>query len=120
MAKNAEPHAVVYTDDAAAYEGIPNPHESVKHSVSEYVDGMAHTNGIESFWSMLKRAHKGVYHKISPKHLQRYVNEFSGRHDIRERNTIDQMGTVARSMAGKRLPYRALVADNGRASGARA
>ena len=59
VADKAEPDAVVYTDDAAAYEGIPNPHESVKHSVSEYVNGMAHTNGIESFWSMLKRAHKG-------------------------------------------------------------
>ena len=112
--------ATVYTDDAAAYKGMPFEHESVRHSVGEYVDGMAHTNGIESFWSMLKRAHKGVYHKISPKHLQRYVNEFSGRHDIRDRNTIDQMGTVARSMAGKSLPYRTLVADNGGASGARA
>ena len=67
----------------------------------------------------LKRAHKGVYHKISPKHLQRYVNEFSGRHGIRDRDTIDQMGTVARSMAGKRLPYQAL-ADNGMNSGSRA
>ena len=69
---------MVYTDDAAVYEGIPNPHESVKHSASEYVNGMAHTNGIESFWSMLKRAHKGTFHKISPKHLQRYVSEFFG------------------------------------------
>ena len=60
VADNAEPDAVVYTDDAAAYEGIPNPHENVKHSASEYVNGMAHTNGIESFWSMLKRAHKGT------------------------------------------------------------
>ena len=46
-----------YTDDAAAYKGIPFDHMSVRHSVGEYVDGMAHTNGIESFWSMLKRAH---------------------------------------------------------------
>ena len=45
---------------------------------------MAHTNGIESFWAMLKRAHQGVYHKISPKHLQLYVNEFAGRHGIRK------------------------------------
>ena len=83
--------ATVYSDDAAAYKGMPFDHASVRHSVGEYVDGMAHTNGIESFWSMLKRAHKGVYHKISAKHLQRYVDEFAGRHGVRERDTLDQM-----------------------------
>ena len=103
--------ATVYTDDAAAYKGMPFDHASVRHSVGEYVDGMAHTNGIESFWSMLKRAHKGVYHKISPKHLQRYVNEFAGRHGVRERDTLDQMAVVVRGMNGKRLQYRELVAD---------
>ena len=103
--------ATVYTDDAAAYKGIPFDHASVRHSVGEYVDGMAHTNGIESFWSMLKRAHKGVYHKISPKHLQRYVNEFSGRHGVRERDTLDQMSVMVAGMVGKRLMYRELVAD---------
>ena len=103
--------ATVYTDDAAAYKGMPFDHESVRHSVGEYVDGMAHTNGIESFWSMLKRAHKGVYHKISPKHLQRYVDEFSGRHGIREADTIDQMQSIVSGMVGRRLIYRDLVAD---------
>ena len=49
--------ATVYTDDAPAYDGLPFTHATVKHSVAEYVNGMAHTNGIESFWSMLKRAH---------------------------------------------------------------
>ena len=102
--------ATVYTDDAAAYKGMPFDHASVRHSVGEYVSGMAHTNGIESFWSMLKRAHKGVYHKISPKHLQRYVDEFSGRHGVRELDTTDQMGVVAARMVGKRLMYRELVA----------
>ena len=103
--------ATVYTDDAAAYKGMPFDHASVRHSVGEYVDGMAHTNGIESFWSMLKRAHKGTYHKISPKHLQRYVNEFAGRHGVRESDTLDQMQTVVAGMVGKRLMYRDLVAD---------
>ena len=103
--------ATVYTDDAAAYKGLPFDHTSVRHSVGEYVDGMAHTNGIESFWSMLKRAHKGVYHKISPKHLQRYVDEFAGRHGIRERDTLDQMSALAGEMSGKRLMYRDLIAD---------
>ena len=107
----ALPGATIYTDDAAAYKGMPFEHESVRHSVGEYVDGMAHTNGIESFWSMLKRAHKGVYHKISPKHLQRYVDEFSGRHGIREQDTITQMQGVVARMVGKRLIYRELVAD---------
>ena len=111
VAERAALGATVYTDDAAAYKGMPFDHEAVRHSVGEYVRDMAHTNGIESFWSMLKRAHKGVYHKISPKHLQRYVNEFSGRHGIRERDTIDQMNDVVAGMIGKRLMYRDLVAD---------
>ena len=103
--------ATAYTDDAAAYKGMPFDHSSVRHSVGEYVDGMAHTNGIESFWSMLKRAHKGVYHKISAKHLQRYVDEFAGRHGVRELDTLDQMQSVVAGMVGKRLMYRELIAD---------
>ena len=119
VAENAEPDAVVYTDDAAAYEGIPNPHQSVKHSVSEYVNGMAHTNGIESFWSILKRAHKGTFHKISPKHLQRYVSEFSGKHNIRDSDTLIQMRDTVARLVGRNLLYRDLVACNGLPSGAR-
>ena len=110
VADNAAEGAKVFTDDAAAYKGMPFEHESVRHSVGEYVSGMAHTNGIESFWSMLKRAHKGVYHKMSAKHLQRYVNEFAGRHGLRDRDTIDQMEAVVSWMVGKRLSYRELIA----------
>ena len=80
---------------------------------------MAHTNGIESFWSMLKRAHKGTFHKISPKHLDRYVQEFAGKHNIRELDTADQMTAVAAGLIGKRLMYNDLIADNGLDSGAR-
>ena len=103
--------ARVYTDDAKAYKGMPFDHESVRHSVGEYVRDQAHTNGIESFWSMLKRAHKGTFHKISAKHLQRYVDEFAGRHGVRELDTLDQMGVVASWTAGKQISYRKLVAD---------
>ena len=103
--------ATVYTDDASAYKGMPFDHASVRHSVGEYVRGMAHTNGIESFWSMLKRAHKGVYHHLSVKHLQRYVDEFAGRHGVRELDTIDQMEVVASRMAGKQLSYQELIAN---------
>ena len=120
VADNAKPDAVVYTDDAAAYEGIPNPHETVKHSVGEYVDGMAHTNGIESFWSMLKRAHKGTFHKISPKHIQRYVSEFAGKHNIRDSGTLAQMRDTVACLVGRNLLYRRLIADNGLSNAGRA
>ena len=109
--------AQVYTDDAAAYKGVERAHEAVKHSVGEYVNGMAHTNGIESFWSMLKRAHKGTFHKISPKHLQRYVSEFAGKHNIRESGTLVQMRDTVARLVGRNLLYRELVADNGLSSG---
>ena len=102
--------ATVYTDSAAAYKGIPFDHEAVNHSVGEFVRQQAHTNGIESFWAMLKRGHHGTYHKISPKHLQRYVDEFAGRHGIRDRDTIYQMASVAQGMSGKRLTYVDLIA----------
>jgi len=107
---HAAPDARVFTDDAIAYKGMDREHEAVNHSIGEYVRGMAHTNGIESFWAMLKRGHKGTFHKISQKHLARYVNEFAGRHNIRGTDTIDQMGIIVRQSVGKRLRYRELVA----------
>ena len=102
--------AKVYTDDHRGYHGLPN-HESVKHSVGEYVDGMAHTNGIESFWALLKRGYHGTYHKMSRKHLDRYVQEFAGRHNIREEGTRVQMAEMARGMVGKRLRFCDLIAS---------
>ncbi len=121
VTEHAKVGAAVFTDDHAAYRGLSEwyEHEAVNHSAGEYVRGEAHTQGIESFWAMLKRAHKGVYHKMSPKHMDRYVAEFSGRHNVREADTIDQMSGVVAGMAGKRLRYRELIADNGLASGAR-
>ena len=120
VADNAEPDATVYTDEAAAYQGIANPHETVNHSACEYVRGQVHTNGIESFWAMLRRGHQGTFHKISPKHLQRYVNEFATRHNMREEDTIAMMEKTVSMMGGKRLTYADLIADNGLDSGARA
>ena len=99
----------VYTDEAAAYQGLLN-HEAVKHSVREYVHGQAHTNGIESFWAMLKRGYAGTYHQMSVKHLSRYVAEFEGRHNHRPLDTADQMASVVQGMAGKRLTYQTLIA----------
>ena len=117
---HVKPGSTVYTDDALAYHGLIDfNHRWVRHSVAEYVRGMAHTNGIESFWSMLKRAHKGTFHKLSPKHLQRYVNEFAGRHNVRELGTLAQMRDTAARLIGRNLLYRDLIADNGLSSAAR-
>ena len=113
--------AAVYTDEHGGYRNLKGfEHKSVNHSVGEYVRGMAHTNGIESFWSMLKRAHKGTFHKFSAKHLDRYVTEFAGHHNDREHNTLVNMGRIAAGLSGKRLRYDDLIADNGLKSGARA
>ena len=101
--------ALVYTDELRAYMGLPN-HQAVNHGVGEYVDGMAHTNGIESFWAMLKRGYHGTYHQMSAKHLDRYVTEFAGRHNDREWDTVDQMQLIAQGMVGKRLRYKDLAA----------
>ena len=120
VVEHAEASAQVYTDEARAYQSLPYRHESVKHSVGEYVREQVHTNGVESFWSMMKRAHKGVYHKMSPKHLDRYVREFAGRHNLRNADTITQMGEVVRGLEGKRLTYAELKQVNGLDSGARA
>ena len=120
VTEHTQPGAKVYTDDAGAYHSLPFDHATVKHSLSEYVRGDVHTNGIESLWSMLKRAHKGTFHKLSPKHLDRYVQEFAGRHNLREQDTIDQLGSLQSGMEGKRLRYHTLIAANGLYSAARA
>ena len=116
-----EPGSTVYTDDHKGYDRlwVDFEHKKVKHSVREYVNGQAHTNGIESFWSLLKRGYYGTYHRMSIKHLQKYVNEFAGRHNIRNLDTIDQMTVMVRGMNGKRLTYRDLIEENGLPSGAR-
>ena len=115
----AGPSAKIYTDDASAYEGIPFDHATVKHAIHQYVKGDVHTNGIESFWSMLKRAHMGTFHKMSPKHLDRYVREFVGKANMRRFDTIVIMASIAIGMRGRRLRYKDLIRDNGLDSGAR-
>ena len=110
-----EDGATAYTDEHRAYRGLPN-HETVKHSVGEYVNGQAHTQGVESFWSLLKRGYHGVFHRMSPKHLQRYVDEFAGRHNVRDRDTIDQMRNVVAGLVGRRLMYRDLIRPTGRSA----
>ena len=116
---NTTEETTVYTDEAKAYEGMSRTHKSVKHSVSQYVNGQAHTNGIESFWALMKKGYNGTYHKFSPKHTHRYITEFAGRFNHRPTDTLDQMAEIVKGMSDKRIRYRNLIADNGLASGAR-
>ncbi len=112
VAENVQAGSNVFTDEHRGYLGLDESfnHQSVKHSVGEYVNGMVHTNGIESFWAMLKRGYKGTYHKMSGKHLARYVTEFAGRHNVRDFDTLAQMAMLAKGLDGKRLRYNDLVA----------
>ena len=119
VAETVNPSASVYTDDASAYAGMPFHHATVMHSAHEYVKGDVHTNGIESFWSMLKRAHMGTFHKLSNKHLHRYLQEFVGKSNMRMFDTIVIMASIAIGMRGRRLRYKDLIRDNGLDSGAR-
>ena len=108
------PGSTVYTDDHRGYmglDGVLYRHGSVKHSAKEYINGMIHTNGIESVWALLKRGYTGTYHHFDLKHLQRYLNEFTFR--LNEGNcevdTIDRMEAFARGIGNKRIAYRDLV-----------
>ena len=101
---------MVYTDDAKAYRGLPR-HEAVSHTTGEYVNRMAHVNGVESFWSGLKRGYHGTHHHMSAKHLGRYVAEFAGRHNPRPLDTEAMIQRTAAGMVGRRLPYAELVAE---------
>ena len=93
IADNVETGPTVFTDKAKAYLGMVD----FKHS------------GVESFWAMLKRDYVGTYHQMSIKHLHRYVNEFAGRRNIRELDTIDQTASVVKGMDGKHLIYKEMV-----------
>ena len=110
--RTAAPGAAVYSDGHNAYTRLAGEfrHRAVHHAVGTYVIGETHTNGIESFWSMFRRGAYGTYHQMSPRHLPRYVGEFTGRHNMRSADTADQMARVAQGLDGKRLRYRDLVA----------
>ena len=102
-------NATLYTDEFSSYIGVRPFHETVNHSAGEYVRGQAHVNGLESFWAMLKRGYMGTYHKMSKKHLFRYVNEFAGRHNVRTLDTMIQIILLANSLIGRRLKYDDLI-----------
>ena len=111
---NVAPGSTVYTDEHGGYRGMRQfRHETVAHSAGEYVNDRCHTNGIESFWSLLKRGYQGSYHKMSVKHLSRYVDEFAYRWNNRDLHATAFMERAIRSMIGRSLTHRALVDGDG-------
>ena len=101
----------IHSDSNQPYQGLEN-HKMINQNIGEYVRDNVHTNGIESRLVMLKRGHRGAYHKMSHKHLQRYVVEFVGRHNNRKSNIIDQMYKLVLDMNDKRLGYQKQVDSN--------
>ena len=115
--KSVVPGSAIATDDHGGYTGLNGVfiHKTVCHSAKnkstkKWVDGWAHTNGIESVWSVFKRSLMGVWHAVSTDHLQLYVNECAFR--LNEGNckydTVDRMKSLTQSMHGKRLTYKML------------
>ena len=104
---------MVYTDGHPAYAVLNDygyNHDWVNHGVGEYVRDQAHTNGIESFWTLVKRGHHGVFHFMSWKHLHRYINEYAYRQSAGPGNGFKTIGGVLKNMRGKRLTYATLTA----------
>ena len=104
------PTSTLYTDEHRGYLGANvKSHVAVKHSAGEYVRGQASTNGVESFWALLKRGYHGTYHKMSVDHLPRYLNEFANRQNALSLSTIDQINETLVGAVGKTLPYKELI-----------
>jgi len=111
ISDTTQPGAAVYTDSNPNYEALTAlgfRHASVLHHVGEYVRGPVSTNGVENYWSHLKRTLVGTYHYWSPEHLHRYVEEHSFRYNRRKRHVLTKMGEAAGTMDGRRLTYRQL------------
>ena len=106
---NVDPKYKKFTDENRAYGGLKN-HHTVNHGDGEYVRGEVHINGMESFWALVRRGYNGTFHRIEPKHLHRYINEFAGRLGMKALGTVDKMCAVVQNLVGKRLSYAQLVA----------
>lgn len=112
ICKHVDVDATVYTDEHRPYLGLPKlgyKHESVNHGAKEFVNGMANTNTAESFWSHLKRGIDGIYHHVSPKHLQKYCDEYSYRWNTREMTDGERFDEWFTRLNGKRLMYKTLI-----------
>lgn len=108
--EHVEPGAEIFTDALKSYEGldVDYKHQFVDHAI-EYVVGRVHTNGMENFWSLLKRSLKGTYVSVEPFHLFRYVDEQAFRYNNRKpMDDGHRFSYAMRKIVGKRLTYKEL------------
>jgi len=105
-----EQGAILVTDEWTAYKGLNSnyQHEVLKHNEKQYVNNSFHTNSIEGFWSLLKRGIFGIYHSTSPKHLNKYCDEFSYRYNTRS-STDGNRFILSLVNAEERLTYKTLI-----------
>ncbi len=110
--RHVAPGSTLYTDDMHSYRGLPDyAHYYVDH-MTRYVSGRVHTNGLENFWSLLKRCIKGTYVQVRPEHLQGYVAEQVFRFNTRKRLNVTEEQRFAKLLegtTGKRLTYQELI-----------
>lgn len=106
-----EKGSTVLTDEFNVYNYLwrEYKHRVVHHGVLQYVKGDAHTNSIECFWSHMKRGVDGIYHWVSDKHLQGYIDEYSLRYNTRNNCTSDRFNLILGNIIG-RLTYKDLIA----------
>lgn len=102
--------SMVYSDALASYNDLNYDYiHSVINHAEKYVDGQIHVNGVENFWSLLKRTIRGTYVSVEPFHLFRYLDEQSFRFNRRKGNDADRFFEVLTQIVGKRLEYRQLI-----------
>ncbi len=104
----------IVTDEHLGYSELNKiyTHETVNHSLRIYVEGEKHTNTIENFWSLLKRGLYGIYHQVSDKHLDRYLDEFAARFNARNSSPYQNFHTFLADSKGKSLLYKNLTAND--------
>ena len=105
--------ANVMSDEWKAYKGLSSQysHSVVKHGEGIYVVGNAHTNTIEGFWSLLKRGIVGIYHSVSVKHLDKYLDEFEYRYNSRTMGEAQRFDNMLQ-LSEKRLTYKNLISKS--------
>jgi transposase-like protein len=110
--ENVEQGSNLFTDEWRSYQGLNADyvHEVINHSI-EYVKGNVHTNGIENFWSLLKRTIKGTYVSVEPFHLGKYIDEQVFRYNERKAKDKDRFIGVLNAVSGKRLTYNQLIGN---------